>query len=763
MAFRRSLCAAFFVTASFQPLFASAQTAPDASNIGKPSNNNDANNNGLGEIVVTARKKSESMQNAPIAITAIGNEALEARGIKGLGDFVSAPSPFLQISPYAGSGLLPIIGIRGLATDDPGQGSNESAVGIYLDGVYLGRAQGATMEFGDIAQVEILRGPQGTLFGRNALGGAISLVSKKPTGVLGLEQTVEYGSYNQIRSLTHLNLPTIGNLKLKGDFLVSQRDGWVHNPDPHYPDFGAYRRIGGRVAANLELTDRLTADYVFDLSIDKATPGYMQRTTPNGLTPAPVEPDRVLQAQVPVPLQYSRTKTSGHALTLTYSGSSAFTAKSISAYREMTYSNNDIYPNIYLYIPTGPNSALSGLSSPQSDQQHQFSQELQFTGDLRKTWVGRLNYAAGLYYFSEKVNSQIQMATTAYTYGAGNITTPSLATIAVPEVLLFDPASRSVINSKSYAGYAQISVIPPIAGDSIEFTGGIRYTHDDKTGQQLMFDNMPSNASFTLKSNSFDHNLSLSWSPARDVHLYVRHATGYRAGGVSLRDPGFVPFAPDNTASWEAGFKSEFWEHRARFNVAAFSTAFHGMRTSFSDPANPAVTRLFNAKDTTRIKGVEVELTLKPVSGLVLTGSYSHLATRVPPQANPFNPAILESFTLAQAPANSGSLAADWTVGHVAGLGSLILHGDAYFTSAVVSVPQLVGTGTPYELYNARLTLNDIPLASGLRGKASLWVQNLADAHYRPWEMAWAGAASTSRLVQFGTPRTVGGSVTLQF
>lgn len=713
------------------------------------------------DIVVVARKRRESVQDAPVAITAFSADALDVKGISSLGDFVGSPTPFLQISPYAGSGALPIIGIRGLATDDPGQGGNESAVGIYLDGVYLGRAQGSLAELADVERIEVLRGPQGTLFGRNALGGAVNIISKEPTGQLGLEQTFEYGSYNQFRSLSHLNLPAFGGLKIKADLLYSRRDGWVKNRASDYADYSAYDRLGGRVAAHLDLSDRFAADYVFDIAVDKTTMGYQQRITANDQSPLPIEPDRVSISQSPQLLQPTKTTTHGHALTLMYQASDALTIKSISAYRDLDYNAFESYPNIFVYVPLGPDLALSGLALFQRDKQHQFSQELQATGETRSV-LGKLNYAAGLYYFDEHVETTQTQGSTLYSFANGGTANPANAAILTPFIPFVVPASQSQIDTRSYAAYGQASVVPPILDDRLELTVGLRYTHDKKKGLQLQFQGAPSTAAFDLPSHSLDHNVTLAFSPVKDVHIYVRHATGYRASGVSLRDPAFVPFKPDSTDSLELGLKSEFWQHRARINLAGFATDFHDMRTSFSDPADPTTTRLFNAKRKTTVKGLEVEATLVPFDGVTLAAAYSHLEVHVPDQANPFDPSQVQAFTLSQAPRDSASLSADIKVANLR-VGKLSLHGDGYWTSRVVSVPQLVTTGTGYSLYNARLTLSDIPLFGDHRLKAALWVKNLTDEKYRVFELAWVGTTSTSRVVQFGTPRTVGAETSFAF
>jgi iron complex outermembrane receptor protein len=717
------------------------------------------------EVLVTARKTEESLQATPLAISALSAEALADKGIAGLDDFKTSPSPFLRITPYGGSGSVPLIGIRGLSTDDPGQATNEPAVGVYLDGVYLGRAQGSAMAITDVERIEVLRGPQGTLFGRNALGGAVSIVSKKPTGQFGLEQTFSAGDYDALKSLTRLNLPEVAGLKTKLDYLRDRRDGWVKNSQPGAEDFFAFDRSAARVDVLWDAPETFSAEYVFDYSDDDTAFGYNQRATPGSNTPLPAEPDRVKHAQTPVPLEMSNVRSQGHTLTLAWDVSDALTLKSISSLRKTDYESFESYANFFVYVPLSatPATALSGLIGGQDDQQDQFSQEIQAVGTLDTASAGRFKYAAGLYYFNEEVDSTVVQGSTAYLYpnGAGN---PAGATVLAEYIGFADPVWVVNVKARSLAAYAQTSWTPPVLEDRLEATLGLRYTDDHKEGSQTTLYGGPSNAKFDFNGNKLDYNLSLQYAWTDSLRTYARAASAYRSGGVSLRDPAFVPYDNDEVTTYELGLKSDLWDQRVRVNLAAYHSDFDDMRTSFSDPLAPTTTRLFNADGTVKIDGIEAEVTLAVTSALTFTAAYNYMDTDVPDQANPFAPTVVQRFELSQAPTHSGSLAVDWEIAELIG-GMLHLHADAYSTGRAVSVPQLTDTGDSYNLFNARLSLKDIPVGAGHTLTASLWAKNLTDEEYRSFEMRWfdnVGPGSAD-IVQYGEPRTIGADVTFKF
>lgn len=183
------------------------------------------NDDGIGVIVVTAQKRSQNVQDVPIAITAIGSQFLETRGIDSI-DKIGTIAPNVKIERAPASKSISQISIRGSVTINPAI-TWEPAVGLYLDGVYIAKAQGSIFDIADLERVEILRGPQGTLYGRNALAGAVNLVTKKPSGEAGGLTELTYGSFNEVRVRGVLDLPQMGPISAKVSGQYRRRDGLI--------------------------------------------------------------------------------------------------------------------------------------------------------------------------------------------------------------------------------------------------------------------------------------------------------------------------------------------------------------------------------------------------------------------------------------------------------------------------------------------------------------------------------------------------------
>ena len=190
----------------------------------------DDHSSGVADIVVTAQKREENLQDTPISMVALSADTLEEKGIGSLSDLFTGAIPSIRIAPFVGRVSAVSIGMRGLVPVDATQVSRDPTVGIYIDSVYLGRVSGLGMELADIERIEVLRGPQGTLFGRNTIGGAISVVSKRPTGELGLDVKAGIGNYRGRTFATHINLPEAAGISVKIDGVFEGRGGVVQNP-----------------------------------------------------------------------------------------------------------------------------------------------------------------------------------------------------------------------------------------------------------------------------------------------------------------------------------------------------------------------------------------------------------------------------------------------------------------------------------------------------------------------------------------------------
>jgi iron complex outermembrane receptor protein len=366
----------------------------------------------LEEITVTARRREEILQSTPVSVSALSSAQIEQQRVLTV-DRLSQITPNVALAPAGGSIAGTVAYIRGIGNADPILAIDQ-AVGIYLDGVYIARSNAGNFDLVDLQRVEVLRGPQGTLFGRNTTGGAINLVTKTPSAEFGATAKLEYAEGNQLMALARINTGEIGNTGVAAtvSYQRRQRDGFVDNPyAPDSKDPGALDSdaIWTRVHGNW---GNFSADYAFDYNHQQGRPAayqivaatqtvrnYYGQSTALGGDPFFVQPGR--SGTVPLALRNpQRTRSYGHALTLEYDFGPALSIKSISAYRK-----------IFSYVPTifvasnllGVVSAAGAVAHVQPSEtdryinQHQYSQEFQLLGT-----VGRLDYVAGFYYFDER-------------------------------------------------------------------------------------------------------------------------------------------------------------------------------------------------------------------------------------------------------------------------------------------------------------------------------------------------------------------------
>src|SRR5579859_301264 len=231
---------------------------------------------GLAEIVVTAQKRSESLQSVPLSVAALGSAELERRNISGLGDLMGGQVPSLRIEPFAGNPTVLEIAMRGFIDSNGVNVTNENPVPVYIDAVFYGRQTAVSLQLNEIERIEVLRGPQGTLFGKNAEGGAIRFITKEPTGEFGIRQKVEGGNFGYWNSTTHLDLPSVAGIATKIDFVSSDDDGWQKNPAPGQNNFGRLKYTGARFAALWKPVDGFSAEYAFDWTQVKSTEVFNQ-------------------------------------------------------------------------------------------------------------------------------------------------------------------------------------------------------------------------------------------------------------------------------------------------------------------------------------------------------------------------------------------------------------------------------------------------------------------------------------------------------
>ena len=614
----------------------------------------------LGDIVVTARRSAETLQDVPVAVTALSGDFIERQNISDPTD-VPNFAPNITIEQQPSSLSAATIYIRGIGNNEPSAVS-EQGVGVYLDGVYLARAAGAVFDLIDLERIEVLRGPQGTLFGRNTIGGALQLITKKPSNDMHVTAKAGYGRFNEWYARARLDTGYIVGDVIKASLAYQHRqgDGYVNNTlTPSSQDPGALNAESIAVGLQADLGD-VTVNYNFDYDDRRGTPAFFQivATTPLaqnyysqspnfGGAPFLVSTERqgtVQQAGFTDRngnFRYgSKTRVQGHGLTISYDAIPELTLKSITGYRKffqdtiLNLSGNGVLrgPVVDFTSPTLVSIQdvvpYTGNNAPQ--KQWQFSQEFQALGK-----VGDFNYLLGMYYFYEKSSESNQQALTIVTPVAGlpflgfpqsvadgiAALNPGLATVGVNA----NPVQAFGGTSQSMAVFGQVSWRPSSLDEKLEVTLGGRHTADDKT-IYLAGDVSPVQRGRRSFDN-FSWLASVSYEVIDDVMVYGRVSTGYRSGGINPRAGVINGFNPEKATPYEAGIKSQWFDNRLRLNVAGYVTDYNDLQVQQFAAGSGGATSLIVNAGKVRLSGFEAELTALPFTGFQIDGSVGYVKT----------------------------------------------------------------------------------------------------------------------------------------
>lgn len=748
----------------------------------------------LGDIVVTAEKRPQTAQRTPISISVLSGADLANRHVVSLADLTDGSIPSLKVAPFYSRNSALIVNIRGVGVlSDGNQPARDQGVGVYVNGVYLGRAQGLGTALFDIDSLEVLKGPQGTLFGRNTEGGAINITTKKPTGEFHANLIAGAGNFGSYKAEGHIDLPSVAGIALKIDGVVSHRDPLVKNTLTGASGFNAYDKRGVRVEALWNPTSDFSADYAFDSSYDASTSLYLQLLglgTNKQAALGTVQATRADVANVGVPEQPSVGKVHGHELNLEYRPASHLTLKSITSYRALTqsqYDNGSASTTMSNASGVFTNVAFSRYSLAQF-RQNQFSQEFQAIGEL-----GRLKYVAGALYYRENVQDNAQaFATNQFTDAAGSAYTILSLNYDAQRI---DRASH--VSTTSVGAFGQATYTPALLDDAIHVTGGLRWTRDAKHGQ-LFTVNGASPVVFGVTGTRY---LDAHWSRvdpmvnvlvdvSRDIHVYGKWSTGYKSGGANSRSLQYLAFNPESVSVFEAGLKTEFFNRHARFNVSAYAGTYKNVQVDFSGlyetvingvltRSNRTTTETLNAPGTGGIHGVEADFKLTPLPHLTLGASYAYTYVRIPSTANPF-PAtaggtvnntpveIYQTYT----PEHGASGTIDYEI-PLEGA-TVRAHLDGNYDSgfyANATDPLFLGAGNAGNVYqpkgdsafivNGTLALADIDMGRGdARVTVSVWARNLFNEQH----VFYRALSLTSGLNGFfNEARTFGGQVQVKF
>jgi len=660
----------------------------------------------LEEIVVTAQRREERAQDVPLAITALDSAALSRIGFTNLSDLMENV-PSLAITPYPNSSSSLVVFMRGVGQIDAVQIARDPGVGIYADDVYLARGTALTADLGDIERVEVLRGPQGTLYGRNTIGGAVKFISAKPTGQFGFKETLDFGNFGYVRSLTNINLPEVAGVSAKLGYLRSDTDGWVDNPGSSR-DFGQKRQEGIRAALRWRPADSLLVDYVYDHSDQDGVSMYEQRQYLFPLFPFvyPLQPDRVDHSWRPVDLPIEDDFTaSGHALTIEWTLGASTSLKSISAYRELdTDQLHDTTEAFNLPAVNRHNAS-----------QHQFSQELLLSG---ATSSPAIQYHLGGFYFTETGHQQEQSLANPFGLAfAFPYVPPTLADLG--------PPIASSATNESIGIYADVSWVPGILDDRLTLNAGGRYSTDSRDAERAGSE--PADTDYSR----FDPSVTVDYRWTDDLHTYARYATAYRAGGFNLLNSNLSPFDPEKLTSYELGLKSQWIDKRMRLNLAAFWQTYEDMQLDFIDPATQQVYTLNAGK--AKFDGVEGEFEFLPIDALRISADVTYMDARQSGEiVNPFTQTPVLGTSLPNAPEWKYNAAVEYFFPQLS-IGTVSLMAGYSFRDEETSNGGPGSAGDPrpsYHLINARLALTGVTIGRG-RLSLALWGNNLEDNDYQ--------------------------------
>lgn len=703
-------------------LFAGSALADQASKDAEPAA-------ALEEVIVTAEKREESLQNTPISIAAFSSEALETKRIASLAD-LGTMVPNLQVSPHPNTGTTVRAMIRGIGEPSAVQ-TRDNPVAVYVDGVYVGRGQGLANELAELERVEVLRGPQGTLYGRNATAGAINFITKAPElGEFSGQQAFTFGRFDEFRSRTSVNIPVGDTLALDLAYVITKKDGFVQNRGAGSARFGDVDRKGVRAAALWKPIDAFEARYTYDSTWLEDTSLYVAAVP---FYPAEGERPRSGSAGA-TPLRPGDSRIQGHNLTLSYDVSENLTIRSISGYREVRDETNQAY-NPDVVRPFLP------LYNYSTTDQSQFSEELQLIGEALD---GGLEYVAGLYYFSESGDGLAQS---------------TLPTIRNPR--LFD------WENKAYAIFGQATWTPSVLDRRLHITLGGRFSKDERDSSVLatVVPNVgPTmvviDAAGTASFDDFSPSGTMQFDISDDVNVFARIAKGYKTGGFNPTASSGAAFArgfgPETLISYEAGIRSELFGRRIRLNATAFYSEYDDIQTNVFNPFNTRIFDVINAGEAV-VQGFEADITALLFEGFTVSGSYGYVDPDFKKVVDLGGNDITAGFYFPHAPKNSFTLGADYK-SHSTPVGIVeanLNYGwqDKFY--GVTTPGNLIVNS--YGLLSGSIALSDVAGIDGLR--VAVWGRNLTDTTYYATHFAFGDVA----VAMFGEPRTYGLDISMRF
>lgn len=737
-----------------------------------------------GDIVVTAQRRAERLQDVPVSVTSLSGDQIEKLGLTSPND-LAAQVPNLQVNDVLGAGA-PVFSLRGVSMSDYSL-NQSSPIAAYVDEVYKGNFALFGVTMFDVDRIEVLRGPQGTLYGKNTTGGAINFITKKPGFETEGFLTAGYGNYNHWTAEGAAQAGLTDTVAARVAFTLNRADGWQKNLTTPDRDMSEIREYGVRGSILFEPNE----DWEFVLrgstSLQNpimygivAAPGEFgigagvyglfnsidPITNPNlddfrtGLDNDEIESNHA---------ERRRNRTYGLSLTGNWSASDTLTATSITSWDKGK-----------LVLPEDTDgSALRVLEQDATGRAKQFAEDLRLTSDYK----GPFNFILGAYYNREKVFSAVDIGffQDIDVNFDGSLDfmdcVESAATIGTPDMIF--PIGCKVANQfdqkrVSLAAYTDATYE---IGNHVKLRGGLRYTHDkaDLTNFKSLLlgtDDTPlanlipgdpldldATTSRKLSQGKVTGRLGVDYKTDAGTLIYVSFNRGYRGGAFNAQaffDPSeLTTTKPETLDAAEIGFKTQLLDRRLRINAAAFYYKYRNQQFLDIDPVTAA--QLLVNIDRSRIFGAELEIVARPVRALTLTAGLGFLNSKV--LEGTLRGIDISGNELPQAPSVSANLAMDWDVVS-SSWGTVSLHADTRLVSdqyfEILNVHRLKEDG--YGVVNARLGLT----SAHKQWDAGLWVKNLTKAFYNTTAIDLRDSFGFD-YHHVGDPRTYGVTITRTF
>ncbi len=768
-------------------------------------------------IVVTARRTDEDVQDIPISVGVLGTADLKAKDIADFQDLKgSVVGLTTSRTSTAGGGYVTIRGVTAIATPQP---ASDQGVGFFIDGVYIARSQGAGAPLVDVQRVEVLRGPQGTLFGRNSSNGAINFITNVPVDYFTASASASYGNYNEIEAEAMVNIPITPDLIARFAFKHQEIEGDVKNtytgPGLIYsdPDVGRIEPVetfgfenSESYLARLRFTgiEGVTVDYKYDREEVRATPGPNQILgfSPNNAFGAVVgniyqinqalNPGGVVQSLTrlsSVSAEHASLQTidnDGHMLDINAELGNSMSLRSITAYRTTkSEGSTDLdgssfvlpfpFPIVPNFFSFGAGAFCLSCSTNMLDQ-HAWSQELQLVGS-----AGALDYVLGAFYFDEHARFKNTYAIYTSQPLAPDTYTPNpnfANPIGLPGDFVL--GNDGIYDNASYALYGHVDYA---FSDMFDISLGLRHTWDKRrTNDMRAFGSGLSK----LSDSRFTYDAAINFHPSQDILLFAKYARGYVAGGIDSN----ITFRPEVHDQVELGFKGEFLDRALTVNASVYQSWIKDRQATLPStspsPCNPVLLAagftapcpvglfVYNLPGTSTVKGFEIETTIRPTVGLTFTGNLSfndpNFSTGEFHRAPKLNMAYSAQYDFPEF-SNGSYLTARLDASYQ---GEYYATGGNVATSFTGTVDPLLRDGADnayylaqleqasiagdYFLVNGRVALTEVPIAGG-RFELAGYVRNLFDTRAAVFTVNYGSHYSGS----FERPRTYGVSLSADF